>query len=117
MHRTPPAWRGFRFQAHRMSYAQRQNRRMSTEHDKQQYPIYSYEFRYRCERSGCRARYRAEAEVIRERHADVEIIGEPMIIREPSTGTFNPFRPRYRPSVSAPHPAADPGDGLNCFGD
>jgi len=32
--------------------------------------------------------------VIRERHAEFEMVGEPMIIHEPSTGTFNPFRSR-----------------------
>ena len=31
---------GFSFQAHRMSYTERDNRRMPIEHDKQQYPLY-----------------------------------------------------------------------------
>jgi len=76
-----------------MSYAQRDNRRMPTEHDKQQYPLYLYEFRYRCERSGKwrKARYRAEVHVIRERHAEFEVVGEPMVIRGPA-GTFSPCR-------------------------
>jgi hypothetical protein len=30
--------------------------------------------------------------VIRERYAEWEITGEPMVIKGPSEGTFNPFR-------------------------
>jgi len=67
---------------------------MATEHDMQQYPLYLYEFRYRCERTAKwrKARYWAERHVIAERHAEFETLGEPMVISEPSTGTVNPFR-------------------------
>jgi len=79
-----------------------------------QYPLYLYEFRYRCERTGKwrKARHCAEVAVIRERNAEFQIEGEPMIIREPSTGTFNPFRSRQSdlPSVS---PSAQHFDGLH----
>jgi len=66
---------------------------MPTEHDKQQYPLYLYEFRYRCERSGKwrKARYRAEVHEIQSIHAEFEIIGEPMVIHGPAE-TFSPYR-------------------------
>jgi len=77
-----------------MSYTNQNNHRMRAEHDQCEYPLYLYEFRYRCERTGKwrKARYRAERHVIAERHAEFETLGEPMVINEPSTGTFNPFR-------------------------
>lgn len=67
--------------------------RMPTEHDKREYPLYVYEFRYRCERIGKwrKARYRAELHEIQERYAEFEVVGEPMVIRGPAE-TFNPFR-------------------------
>ena len=36
------------------------------------------------------ARYRAELDVIRAQHPEIEIVGEPEE-REPSTGSFSPF--------------------------
>ena len=41
-----------------------------------QYPLYLYEFRYRDPLTGKwrKARYRAEVEVIRQRHAEFEIV-------------------------------------------
>jgi len=30
--------------------------------------------------------------VIRERHSEYEIVGDPMVIKEPSHGTFSQFR-------------------------
>jgi hypothetical protein len=38
-----------------------------------------------------KARYRAEVGVIRERHAEFELIGEPEV-REPILGSFSPYR-------------------------
>ena len=66
---------------------------MSNQHDEQQYPLYLYEFRYRCERTGKwrKARYRAEVAVIRERHAEFELEGEPMVIRGPAE-TFSAYK-------------------------
>ena len=59
------------------------------------YPLFLYPFRYRHERTGkwVQARYRAELDVIRERHGDdFEGTGEPMLIRGPIAGSFNPWR-------------------------
>ena len=66
---------------------------MSAEHDPT-YPLYLYEFRYRDPLTSKwrKARYRAELHEIRERHSEFEIVGEPMVIRGPSHGTFNPYR-------------------------
>jgi hypothetical protein len=65
-----------------------------------EYPLYLYPFRYCCERTGKwrQARYKAELHEIRERFAETEweITGEPMVIRGPSEGTFNPFRSNGR---------------------
>jgi len=37
--------------AHRLIYLAADDLGTATEHDKQQYPLYLYEFRYRCERT------------------------------------------------------------------
>ena len=59
-----------------------------------EYPQLLYRFRYRDPLTGKwrTARYRATEEEIRSRHPDFELYGEPMVIRRPTTGTFNPFR-------------------------
>ena len=64
-----------------------------TREDDQQYPLYLYEFRYRCERTGKwrKARYRAELHEIRERHAEFQVEGEPMVIHGPAE-MFSPYR-------------------------
>jgi hypothetical protein len=56
-------------------------------------PLNLYEFRYHCERTGKwrKARYRSEVHEIRERHAEYEIVGEPMVIHGPAE-MFRPFR-------------------------
>ena len=66
--------------------------RMSTEHGNREYPLYLYEFRYRCPRTGKwrKARYRAELHQIRERYAEFELDGGPMVISGPTEGHFNP---------------------------
>lgn len=59
------------------------------------YPLSLYPFRYRDAVTGKwrNARYKAEIHEIRERHGDeFEITGEPMIIRGPLTGWFDPAR-------------------------
>src|SRR5689334_11814126 len=68
--------------------------RLPSDRQQPQYPLYLYEFRYRCERTGKwrKARYRAEVEVIRERYAEFETIGEPMVIDGPAE-TFSSFEP------------------------
>ena len=49
-------------------------------HDGPTYPLYLYEFRYLDPLTGKwrKARYRAEVDVIRQRHAEFEIVGEPI---------------------------------------
>ena len=81
------------FKAHHMGHGVDNNARMTSEDHNGEYPLYLYEFRYRCERTGKwrKARYRAEVAVIRERHAEFEIVGEPMVIKGPA-GTFSPSR-------------------------
>ena len=60
---------------------------------KHEYPLYLYEFRYVDPVTGkwCKARYHAEVHVIRQRHAEFEFAGEPMLIRGPAE-TFSPWR-------------------------
>lgn len=56
-------------------------------------PLVLHAFRYRSPLTGkwVTARYRAEVTVIRERHAEFELLGEPEI-REPVLGSFSPYR-------------------------
>lgn len=56
------------------------------------YPLYLYPFRFRDPRTGkwMKARYRAELHEIRERYAEFEVDGEPMVITGPIEGYFNP---------------------------
>ena len=56
-------------------------------------PLVLHAFRYRSPMTGkwVKARYRAEVAVIRERHAEFELIGEPEI-RQPIPGSFSPYR-------------------------
>ncbi len=61
------------------------------------YPLYLYPFRYHDRLTGKwrMARYKAELDVIRERHGeDFEIVGEPMVIHGPAGPAFNPFGDR-----------------------
>lgn len=57
-----------------------------------QYPLYLYEFRYRDPLTGKwrKARYRAELHELRERYAEFEVQGEPMVVERPTQGHFNP---------------------------